>query len=118
MAKPYSAFRHYAKKKPQPPIQVGDKFHRLTVVEILPAAKDSGTKIHVCRCECSVVLKTSAQSLRKGYVSACKACTALEKKLAGAIAAAKEMERLTSARADPAELPNRPKWEYVPPEER
>ena len=41
----------------------------------------------------------------------------LEKKLGREIAAAKEVERLTSPHVDPAELPQQPKWEYGGDEE-
>ena len=44
-------------------------------------------------------------------------CMLLEKKLGREIAAAKEVERLTSPHVDPAELPQRPKWEYGGDEE-
>jgi hypothetical protein len=115
MARIYgAAFKKYnSDRKKYTPIKTGEKFHRLTVLEILPVVNGSPA-VHICRCECSVVIKTSGQQLRKGFIVACKACTKLEKKLAPAIAAAKEAERLTSRHAIPEEeLPQRPKWEFA-----
>lgn len=115
MARSSSGWKHYDSQKKRrkfPPVQVGDKFHRLTVVEILPKVKSVGQLTVVCRCECSHLVKTYVQSLRKGFVTACDADMALEKKLAREIAAAKEVERLMSPHVDPGELPSRPKWEF------
>jgi len=111
-------FKHYVSKKVnRPAITVGDKFHRLTVVEI--RLKKGFGNVHevVCRCECNALVTTSPQSLRKGYVTACPADAVLEKKYAKEIAAAKALERLTSPHVDPSELPSRSRWEYVPPSE-
>ena len=106
--------KRYRKKKPLPPIQVDDTFHRLTVVEIRHGKKGSGdSAVIVCRCECSRVIKTRPQSLRKGFVTACAADMELERKYAKEIVAAKEVERRTSPHVDPAELPQRPKWEFA-----
>lgn len=117
MAKLYSSVHFYGqrrKRNPQSPIQIGDKFGRLTVIEIQPQKKGSGAPAGiVCRCECSHRVKTNAASLRKGYVSACPSCAALEKKSAQAIAAAKEVERLTSPHVDSSELPKREPWEWA-----
>jgi hypothetical protein len=117
MAKVYSGFKHYTSqqyknRKQYHPIEVGEKFSRLTVIEVQPR-KNGEYSVVVCRCECSHIVKTSSQSLRKGFVTACDADMALEKKYAREIEVAKEVERLTSAHVDPAELPQRPKWEFA-----
>ena len=120
MARRYSGFKHYGSQnhhKKYPPVQVGDKFHRLTVIEVLPVAKSVSQVTVVCRCECSRLVKTYVQLLHKKFVTACPLDMALEKKLAREIEAAREVERLTSPHVDPSELPERPKWEYVPPSE-
>jgi hypothetical protein len=114
LSSPWKKYDSQKYRKPLPPIQVGDKFHRLTVIEILPRNVQGDPAVHVCRCECDSdqVIKTSSQSLRKGFVRSCKLCAALEKKMAREIEAAKEVERLTSPHVDPAELPARPRWEF------
>jgi hypothetical protein len=116
MAKRYSSvLPHYEsqKHKTLPPIQVGDKFHRLTVIEVTKAAASGkGQLTVVCKCECGHIVKTYGQNLRKKFVTACEADMALEKRMAREIAAAKEVERLTSPHVDPSELPQRPKWEF------
>lgn len=108
--KRYDSQKH---KKKFPELRINDHFKRLTVIEILPAGKGVSQLTVVCRCECSHLVKTYVQSLRKGFVTACESCMALEKKLAREIEAAKEVERLTSHHVDPEELPKRPKWEFA-----
>ena len=111
-----SPWKHYGSThKALPPIQVGDKFARLSVIKVTKAAASGkGQLTVVCRCECSNLVKTYGQSVRKGFVTGCEECMALEKKYAREIEAAREVERLTSPHGDPVELPKRPKWEYVP----
>lgn len=113
MAKRYSSWKNYKreKKKQFVPIRVGDRFRMLTMSEILPQKKGSGyPAVIVCRCECSVLVKTHAATLRKGFIRACECCARLEKKLA-------RVERQTSAHVDPAELPKREPWAYAGDEE-
>lgn len=116
MAKTYSVgFKRYKKKpkKLRPPIQIGDRFHRLTVIEIHPGVKGTGdAAVILCRCECSHLVKTHAATLRKGFITACPADMALEKKYVREIEAAKEVERQCSPHVDPSELPKREHWEF------
>lgn len=116
MARRYSSVwqpKHYGKKKPLPPIQIGDKFHRLTVIEIRLKKDFGNTREIVCRCECSALVTTSPQSLRKGFVIACEADMVLERKYAKEIAITKAVERQCSPHVDSSELPQRPKWEFA-----
>ena len=113
MAKRYSSgFKHYEsqkhKRKLLPPIQIGDKFHHLTVISI--TVKGVSQLTVVCRCECSRLVKTYGQSVRKGLVTACEACMVLEKRK---IETAKEVKRLTSVHVDPSELPKREPWSHA-----
>jgi hypothetical protein len=107
-------WKHYPKKKKKfVPIHVGEKFHKLTVIEVRPSKKGSGAPAKIiCLCECSCLVETNAASLRKGYVLACEADTKLERKYAKEIAAAREVQRLTSPHVDPSELPKREPWTW------
>jgi hypothetical protein len=108
MAKRYSTWKNYKREKKKfAPIRVGDRFNILTVIEIQPQKKSGYPAVIVCRCECSVLVKTHAATLRKGFIGACERCARVEKKRA-------HVERPTSAHAD---LPQRPKWEWVGDEE-
>ena len=120
MARSSSGWKHYQKRtKKYVPIRLGEKFHRLMVIEIRPQKKGSGSPAKVvCRCECSHLVETNAASLRKGYVRACAADTVLEKRLAKQIAAAREVERLTSPHVPAEELPKRESWQWAGKEER
>jgi hypothetical protein len=117
LSSPWKKYDRQKYRKPLPPIQVGDKFHRLTVIEILPRKVQGGQTVYLCQCECSERIKVYGQSLRKKKVTACELDMKLERKYAREIEAAKEVERLTSPHLDPSELPERPKWEYEPPSE-
>jgi hypothetical protein len=116
MARRYSSVwqpKHYSKKKLLQPVQVGDKFHRLTVIEIRLKKGFGNTREIVCRCECGRIVTTSAQSLRKCFITACPADMVLEKRYAKEIELAKQLERLTRPRIDPAELPKREPWSWA-----
>src|SRR5579862_69378 len=113
MAKRYSTWKNYKRtRKKFVPIHVGDRFRKLTVIEVQPQKKGKYAVI-VCKCECSHVIKTSSQSLRKGFILACDACTVFDRKYAKEIAAAKELERRTRLHIDPSELPKREPWRWI-----
>jgi hypothetical protein len=109
-------WKHYGgeRHKLLPPIQVGDKFHRLTVIEVTKAAESGkGQLTVVCRCECGHIVKTYGQSLRKKFVTACEADMTLERKYKREIEATREVERLTSPHVPEEELPKREPWSYA-----
>jgi hypothetical protein len=55
-------------RKARPPLPLGSKFERLTVIEWLPRQKD---RIYLCQCECGNVTRTREQALLRGESKSC-----------------------------------------------
>jgi hypothetical protein len=65
-------------RKEKNPIQIGDKFNRLTILEVTNIIKRKSGSSFLCICECGKICYVSKNNLKKGNTKSC-GCLSIDK---------------------------------------